>query len=166
MEIKTQGNRRGGLVMLIFGIICLTLTVTTALIFANSLTGFYSGSDVGLYGPFPLPVLFTAFGMGAISLIPIIVGLVFFIKGSKYASIQKKGRKSECRIHNILHTKSSYDMIVNYRGESGKEYFHAVTINYQYAATLKPGMVVECYILKEDCYIDEAHINVLTDEEI
>ena len=166
MEIKTQGNRRGGLVMLIFGIVCLVLTVTSALIFANALAGFYGGSDVGMFSPFPSPVLFTALGMGTISLIPITIGLIFFIKGSKYASIQKKGRKSECRIHSIFHAKAGYDMIVSFHGESGKEYFHAVSINYHDAATLKPDMIVECFVLGEDCYIDEQHIKVISDEDI
>ena len=152
--------------MLVFGIICLVFTTASTLVFSSILSGFYGDPEQTWFGIIPSPMLFGSLTMAVISLIPIIIGLVFLVKGSKYASIKKKGRKSECRIHNIINVRSGYQMIVRFRGESGKEYMHEVSINYHDAALLKPDMILECYVLKEDCYIDEQHINILSDEEM
>ena len=82
-------------------------------------------------------------------------------KGAKYAKIKETGRKTSCEVYNILRVKNGYQMIVSYRGDSGREYKHSLYIGYNDAALIKPGMKVECYIQDDNCYIDESNIVVL-----
>ena len=70
------------------------------------------------------------------------------------------GRKTECKVHNVLRVRNGYQLIVSFRGDSGNQFMHSLYISYKDAALLKPDMVLECYVNGDDCYIDESRIVV------
>ena len=79
-----------------------------------------------------------------------------------------RGRKRGCKIVDIINSKvnSMYkEITVEYRGESGDKRRHIVPINFASASKLKVGQTIECYVLKDDCYVDVDHLVILQEPE-
>ena len=153
--MKNQGNRKGGIVALVFGIIMAAFSVSAAVIF-SSVSGSMGGPTMPFY-------LFPLVGGSAIVLIFVGLGLSMLIKGNRSRKIMQTGRKTECKVHNVLCIRNGYQLIVTFRGDSGNEFKHMLYINYRDAALLKPDMTIECYVQGDNCYIDESHIVIKED---
>ena len=146
--MKNQGNRRGGLILMGFGAFAILLMSLFAFIAINKIKD-----------KIDLSIFITPFIMiGIMMLFPIVFGLITFLKGNKYIKVKKNGRKSICEVYNVMRVKSGYSLVVSYRSDTGIEYKHMLYISYQTAMLLRPGMKIECYILGEDCYVDENNI--------
>ncbi len=153
---KNQGNLKGGAVLVVFALIAAAFLFTLPLII-NATRGSAFGSDNFPYVSFYFSSL--------ILLVPLAIGIIMLVKGIKHRDIMKSGRKTTCTIHKILRDKRGFEMIVIFRGDSGKEYFHIVYIDYQEAATFKDGEVIECYVKGEDCYVNQGHIVVVKQQQ-
>lgn len=103
-----------------------------------------------------------------IALLFTIVGIYSLVKGLTAYKSMSRGRKRGCKIVDIINSKvnSMYkEITVEYRGESGDKRRHIVPINFASASKLKVGQIIECYILKDDCYIDVEHLVILQEPE-
>ena len=150
--MKNQGNRTGGLLLLIFGLAVgvFSVVVTAVLVQVSS-----------RMESFTMPInLFPLIPGGFASLLLVGVGLSMLIKGGQSRKIMQIGRKTECKVHNVLRVRNGYQLIVSFRGDSGNQFMHSLYISYKDAALLKPDMVLECYVNGDDCYIDESRIVV------
>lgn len=145
--MKNQANGKGGILLIIMGLVSACFTVGWIIVAFHILPN-----------NFPIFALIPACFVGLISLAFVGFGIWMLVKGGQSAKIKQDGRKSSCEIYNILRVKNGYQMVVTYKGESGTEYKQALYIGYQTAALFKPGMKIECYILGENCYVDPSHI--------
>ena len=101
------------------------------------------------------------------------IAFILFIKGKKCERIMKYGKKGRCTVFNIetyhrshkMGSSRVHDMIVEYKGESGNINKLIVPLNLQSLSILKQGMVIECYIDKEDCYVDLKNIKEIKNIE-
>ena len=103
-----------------------------------------------------------------IALLFTIVGIYSLVKGLTAYKSMSRGRKRGCKIVDIINSKvnSMYkEITVEYRGESGDKRRHIVPINFASASKLKVGQIIECYILKDDCYVDVEHLVILQEPE-
>ena len=99
-----------------------------------------------------------------IALLFTIVGIYSLVKGLTAYKSMSRGRKRGCKIVDIINSKvnSMYkEITVEYRGESGDKRRHIVPINFASASKLKVGQIIECYILKDGCYVDIDHLVIL-----
>ena len=148
--MKNQGNRTGGLILIIFSLVFAAFFTTVSIILAS----FTPKMPGDMIPPFVFPIISAAI------ILPMMIGfgLRLFIKGNKSRRIMKTGRKTQCEVYNILRVKNGYQLIVSFRGDSGNEFKHAVDIGYKDAALLKPGQTIECYVDGDDCYVDIGHL--------
>ena len=103
-----------------------------------------------------------------IALLFTIVGIYSLVKGLTAYKSMSRGRKRGCKIVDIINSKvnSMYkEITVEYRGESGDKRRHIVPINFASASKLKVGQTIECYVLKDDCYVDVDHLIILQEPE-
>ena len=103
-----------------------------------------------------------------IALLFTIVGIYSLVKGLTAYKSMSRGRKRGCKIVDIINSKvnSMYkEITVEYRGESGDKRRHIVPINFASASKLKVGQTIECYVLKDDCYVDVDHLVILQEPE-
>ena len=103
-----------------------------------------------------------------IALLFTIVGIYSLVKGLTAYKSMSRGRKRGCKIVDIINSKvnSMYkEITVEYRGESGDKRRHIVPINFASASKLKAGQTIECYVLKDDCYVDVDHLVILQEPE-
>ena len=103
-----------------------------------------------------------------IAVVFLIVGIYSLVKGLTAYRSMTSGRKRGCKIVEIINSKvnSMYkEITVEYRGESGNKRRHIVPINFASANKLKVGQTIECYILKDDCYVDIDHLVILKEAE-
>lgn len=148
--MKNQGNRAGGILLLAMaGVFAVFIAAVTIIV-----TNVTSKAQGPIFPFYIAPIV-----VGGIML-PVFValGLSMLIKGNKSRAIMKTGRRSECKVYNILHMRNGFQLIVSFRGDSGNEFKHALYINYKDAALLRPDMTIECYIQGDDCYVDPSHI--------
>lgn len=146
--MKRQNNKLAGIILIIPCSLALCFMVAMFFVTANLIKG--NGFFAFMY----LPMAF----MTLVIIALLVLGIRMIIAGKKAEAIQRNGKKSTCEIFNILRVQHGYQMIVIYKGESGNEYRQSVGINYQAAASFKPGMIIECYISGEDCYVDGLHV--------
>ena len=147
MKTTNQGNRVGGAIALGFGIAMMVIMIVAEII-------------MGTVAPEQarMTLMFSILSVGILGLPMIILGLVMLIKGSKAAAIKRDGHKSTCVVFNVLPMRYGTTLIVTYKGNSGTEYRHSLPIGYRAAQNVCPGMVIECYIQGEDCFVDEHNI--------
>ena len=103
-----------------------------------------------------------------IALLFTIVGIYSLVKGLNAYKSMSRGRKRGCKIVDIINSKvnSMYkEITLEYRGESGDKRRHIVPINFASASKLKVGQTIECYVLKDDCYVDVDHLVILQEPE-
>lgn len=103
-----------------------------------------------------------------IALLFTIVGIYSLVRGLTAYKSMSRGRKRGCKIVDIINSKvnSMYkEITVEYRGESGDKRRHIVPINFASASKLKVGQTIECYVLKDDCYVDVDHLVILQEPE-
>ncbi|MBR5996543.1 MAG: hypothetical protein IK028_00755 [Bacilli bacterium] len=103
-----------------------------------------------------------------IALLFTIVGIYSLVKGLTAYKSMSRGRKRGCKIVDIINSKvnSMYkEITVEYRGESGDKRRHIVPINFASASKLKVGQIIECYIRKDECYVDVDHLVILQEPE-
>ena len=103
-----------------------------------------------------------------IAVVFLIVAIYSLVKGLTAYRSMTSGRKRGCKIVEIINSKvnSMYkEITVEYRGESGNKRRHIVPINFASANKLKVGQTIECYILKDDCYVDVDHLVILKEAE-
>lgn len=103
-----------------------------------------------------------------IALLFTIIGIYSLVKGLTAYKTMSRGRKRGCKIVDIINSKvnSMYkEITVEYRGESGNKRRHIVPINFASASKLKVGQTIECYVLKDDCYVDVEHLVILQEPE-
>lgn len=149
-NMKNQGNRVGGLILLIISLIFVVFIVTITIVLSQVANR--------MEGPAMPVYLFPLLGGAPAVLILTGAGLFMFIKGTKSRRIMQTGRKTECKVYTIIRVMSGYQLVVTYHGESGSELMHTLIIKYRDALLLKPNMVLECYVDGEDCYVDESRI--------
>ena len=151
--MKTQGNYKAGIVLIVFSIIVIGVGLTFAIVIPLSIP-----NSPGII-PFVVPFIFTFLFFS----IPLVMGIVMVVRGKKSASVKKLGRKTSCEVYNIIRVKNGYQMVVDYCGDSGEHYKHALYIGQRDALLLKAGMRIECYVYQEDCYVDESNIVTVDD---
>ncbi len=103
-----------------------------------------------------------------IALLFTMIGIYSLVKGLTAYKSMSRGRKRGCKIVDIINSKvnSMYkEITVEYRGESGDKRRHIVPINFASASKLKVGQTIECYVLKDDCYVDVEHLVILQEPE-
>ncbi len=148
--MKSQNSPISGIILIVSGLIFAGFVVGISFVFAN-----FAGNN----SHFPTFMIFIpAAFMGLIGLGFVGFGIWMVVRGRKSAKIKENGHKSTCEIFNILRVKNGYTMIVTYQGDSGTTYKHSLPISYQAAASFKAGMIVECYVQGEDCYVDGSHL--------
>ena len=157
--MKSQGNHKGGLILIAFGVL-----VT---VFASVVTIVLFQVSKEMRSPSMPFYLFPLIGGGVAALVLFGAGLSSLIKWNASRRIMLNGRKTECKVHNILYLRNGgYRLIVTFRGDSGNEFKHWLYIGYNDAALLKPDMVLECYVQGDDCYIDESRIVIKEQADI
>ena len=142
--VKRQGNIITGVVTLIIAVVIATIGAVVAIFLYRYDNPF-----------FYLPIIFASF----MSIGGLVFGAVDLIKGIKGRTIMRDGYKGSCEIVSISYHNGSHDrtgpyMVVKYKGESNTERLLRVMLNYKNAYRLRFGMKIECYIYKEDCYVD------------
>ena len=103
-----------------------------------------------------------------IALLFTMIGIYSLVKGLTAYKSMSRGRKRGCKIVELVDSKvnSFYkEITVEYCGESGNKRRHIVPINFASANKLKVGQTIECYILKDDCYVDVDHLITLQEPE-
>ena len=103
-----------------------------------------------------------------IALLFTMIGIYSLVKGLTAYKSMSRGRKRGCKIVELIDSKvnSFYkEITVEYRGESGNKRRHIVPINCASANKLKVGQTIECYILKDDCYVDVDNIKVVREKQ-
>ena len=146
--MKRQSNKLAGIILIVPTSIALCVMVGMFFVATNLVR------DNGFYAFMYLPMAFMTLVIAGM----LVLGIRIVIAGKKADLVKQNGKKSTCEIFNIIRVQHGYQMIVTYKGESGNEYKQSVNVNYQAAASFKPGMIIECYISGEDCYVDGLHV--------
>ncbi len=147
MKMKSQGNRIGGLVFFVTG-----LAMLIGMGIAATFVGIFAPQEIRL------TLVASLLSPGLVFLPFTVIGLVTFIQAKKAETIMREGHKSTCTVFNVLTMRNSILVVVTYLGESGTEYRHSLYLTFRQAATVRPGMVIECYIKGEDCYVDPKNL--------
>lgn len=133
----------------------------------------YSGGSSHFQESKPgVPIVVWIF-IGVSYLLFMTIAFILFIKGKKCERIMKYGKKGRCTVFNIetyyrsnkVGSSRGHNMIVEYKGESGNINKLMVPLNLQSLSILQQGMVIECYIDKEDCYADLKNIKEIKNIE-
>ena len=143
--VKRQGSARTGII---------TLCIASMIASIGAVVAYFmfKGGSNFCY----IPAIFA----GILSIGGLISGTIDLIKGIKGLKIMRDGYKSRCEIVHIgRSTMNNNDrkgpyMIVKYRSQSNKERYLKVMLNFHNAYHLRMGMIIECYILNEGCYVN------------
>lgn len=98
----------------------------------------------------------------------LLIGIYSLVKGLTAYRSMSQGRKRSCKIIEIINSKENSwykEVTVEYRGESGEKRQHIVPMNFASASKLKVGQIIECYIRKDECYVDVDHLVILQEPE-
>ena len=95
---------------------------------------------------------------GVMYLLGFVVSLIMFINGLRSERVKKLGKLSKCKVFNIASSRRFTSMVVEYKSESGAIRKLSVPLTFSQIALFKPDMVIECYVLGEDCYVDMKNI--------
>lgn len=133
--------------LLIFIVLAMGMQIGMAIFVLNTV-----GEDVKMF--VLAPIIFLSVAL----IIPISIIVIPFIQGRKFTSLKKTGREGTCEVFNILSTRTGYQLIVSYKGESGKEYKQSIYLTTPDAGLLKPGLTIGCYLKGEVCYVDPKNI--------
>lgn len=167
MRVKTQGMVGIGIAFLIIGLVIASVGGFTI---AFMLKTVFSSGFSGFLPMFIIPCIFFALIAG----ITIAVGVINLVKGLNGRRILTRGHKSSCTIlekyytHGYQHhARITHYIIVKYKGDSGQEHHLRVQLDYRNSYRLEKGMVIECYILGEDAYIDlRQEVRIISEEGV
>ena len=161
---KHQGSIAAGIACLAFALISLVIGV---FVFSTQKIFEQVGSDSGFSFNFSIAGLLPLVFIGIFIVVSVVFGIINIITGIRSNKVKAEGRISRCKVvskhwsHSNSRRSNHYSLTVSYTGESGKEYQHVVDICMADYQRLINGMIIECKILGEDCYIDKYNIKVL-----
>ena len=144
--VKRQGNVTTGIITLCIAFIIASVSAVVAYFLFKAGTNF-----------FYVPVVIGGF----LSIGGIVMGTIEMVKGIKVLKVMRDGYKSSCKIVFIGHRTSATGngggspyMVVQYKSQTNQERLLRVYLNFRNVFRLRLGMVIECYILNEDCYVN------------
>ena len=148
---KSQGSIGYGILFISLDMVCVVIIIM------GFLTAKSSNDGMSLLIPLGLAALF-CFSIG-------IYGLYRGIVNQKVA---KKGIKSTCVVEKFTtiggRGPATIWMDVKFKTQSGKEAIYSARVNDEAITTLKKGMVLECLVLGEECYIDPDNIRIVDED--
>ena len=148
---KSQGSIGYGILFISLGMVCVVIIIM------GFLTAKSSNDGMSLLIPLGLAALF-CFSI-------CIYGLYRGIVNQKVA---KKGIKSTCVVEKFTtiggRGPATIWMDVKFKTQSGKEAIYSARVNDEAITTLKKGMVLECLVLGEECYIDPDNIRIVDED--
>ena len=167
MRTKTQGVISVGIAFIAIGLFIGSIGGFTIMFMLRTVmnSGFPS-----VFPMFLIPCSFFILISGA----TIAVGIINLVKGLKGRRILANGRKSSGKIMEKYYTggyrhhgRITHYIIVRYKGESGQEHLLRVQLDYRNSYRLEKGMIIECYVLNEDAYVDlRQEVRIISEEEV
>lgn len=158
--VKKQGKISTGISFIFFGLVVIAI-----------LFGIYFCSANLLPKSISLPLLFGVALYSLTAFSSIFFGVVTLANGIKGHIAKVKGTKHECFIieksfvyterymhHHNLNEAKKYFIIVSFIGDSGQEHFLYIELSYMEYVRVDEGMMIECYVYKEDCYVDNTNL--------
>ena len=150
MGIKTQGKISAGIAFIVIGLVVFSFGMFGFIMFFKS-----DSSQMNAIFIAPTIVFFL------ISFLTVGVGAINLAKGIKGRGILINGHKSTGTILEKYHMTSrqnhahiTHYIIISYKGDSNQEHKLRVQLDYRNFYCLERGMVIECYVLGEDAYVD------------
>lgn len=149
---RRQGSIAGGIIMLVLGAL-----FATGLIF---MLAFFSSNS---YKPLH------AFQLGMfifITVVFIVSGILLIVRGRQDREIIQTGHPGRCTIEEIHWMPARYGrvytMTVSFKGDDGFMNETVVPLGRMDTSVLKVGMVIECIISDDRCYVDARNINIIS----
>lgn len=172
---KTSGSIVGGIVLIAIGATLIISFLSTAIYNIASLINL-NGSDNdfdpaifdgrnGGSQTMNLFIIVAMFFMAMVSSILIVIGVITLKRGSFNRRVSIDGKIGTCVIEELrwhsFRSGRRFWMIVSYQGESGQTHQYSTRISRADFTNLKKGMVLECSILGEECYLNINNIKVV-----
>lgn len=172
---KTSGSIVGGIILIAVGITLIVSFLSTAIYNIASLINL-NGSDNdfdpaifdgrnGGSQTMNLFIIVAMFFMATASSVLIVIGIITLKRGVVNKEVSTKGRIGTCVIEELrwhsFRSGHRFWMIVSYQGESGQTHQYSTRISRIDFTNLKKGMVLECSILGEECYLNINNIKVV-----
>lgn len=148
---KSQGSIGLGVLFISLGIVCVVLIIM------GFVTAKSSNDALSLL--FPL-------GLAALFCFPI--GIYGLYRGIVNQKVAEKGIKSTCVVEKFTtiggRGPATIWMDVKFKTQSGKEGTYSARVNDEAITNIKKGMVLECLVLGEECYIDPDNIKIVDED--
>lgn len=172
---KTSGSIVGGIVLIAIGATLIISFLSIAIYNIASLINL-NGSDNdfdpaifdgrnGGSQTMNLFIIVAMFFMAMASSILIVMGVITLKRGAVNKEVSTKGRIGTCVIEELrwhsFRNGRRFWIVVSYQGESGQPHQYSTRISRTDFTNLKKGMVLECSILGEECYLDVNNIKVV-----
>ena len=149
---KSQGSILGGIIFLFAGVIGLVVGIWC----------FSPGGSVD--------VVLDTIWLFLLALLCIIAGIYALYRGIVNQKVAEKGTKSTCVVEKFTtiggRGPATIWMDVKFKTQSGKEAIYSARVNDEAITTLKKGMVLECLVLGEECYIDPNNIKIVDESSL
>lgn len=167
MRTKTQGIISAGIIFIAVGAFIGSIGAFTLIFMLRTMT------HSGYSGFFPM-FLFPFFFFFLISGATIVVGVINLVKGLKGRRILANGHKSQATILEKYYTggyrhhgRITHYIVIKYKGDSGEERHLRVQLDYRNSYRLERGMIIECYVLGEDAYVDlRQEVRIISEEGV
>ncbi len=150
---KSQGSIGLGVLFISLGVVCVVIIIM------GFLTAKSSNDGMSLL--FPL-------GLAALFCFP--SGIYAIYRGIVNQKVAKKGTKSTCVVEKFTtiggRGRATIWMDVTFKTQSGKEGTYSARVNDEAITNLKKGMVLECLVLGDECYIDPNNIKIVDESSL
>ena len=172
---KTSGSIVGGIVLIAIGATLIISFLSIAIYNIASLINLngsdndfdpnlIDGNNSGFEGIKIFLIVIMLF-MAMASSVLIVMGVITLKRGAVNKEVSTKGRIGTCVIEELrwhsFRNGRRFWIIVSYQGESGQPHQYSTRISRADFTNLKKGMVLECSILGEECYLDINNIKVV-----
>ena len=147
---KSQGSILGGIIFLSVGIIGLVV-------------------GVWCFSPgFSVDAVLDTIWLFLLALLCIVAGIYGLYRGIVNQKVAEKGIKSTCVVEKFTtiggRGPATIWMDVKFKTQSGKEGTYSARVNDEAITNIKKGMVLECLVLGEECYIDPDNIKIVDED--
>ena len=110
-------------------------------------------------------VLITFILMGSASLFIFILGVLEIKRGLTDKKVRANGKRSVCRIEDFKVRSNRYGhsirMKVKFKTASGQQDYYSASVGQDAINKFKQGMMIECYVLGENCYVDKDNLRAV-----